>query len=286
MSIDEKRKELMALIQMDYVRSENRKQIVYREDLVERKVLLFGRSKSGKTTLRQMLRDPTKVSGELTLLSTSSSLEYDVIESNKSDLSLVIMDTQSLSGRPDDDQNQLSRIREAAIAQNINSYHFICYCVSFEAGIRHQDISAMKTIIASYGENIKSNLCLIITRCESKSKEQRDRMLNQIECDTAFKDLIRQFQLGLYFSGALNYDNWQNGNEILLDEFKNIYDYREKLFQFFHKNVTPCSLETVSRKPPTLPFTTPTSEILGNNVNQTSRIAPSRLVCLISIMFR
>lgn len=286
MSPDEKRRQIMHAIEMDYDRLENSKQILHGQNVIERRILLLGRSKSGKTTLRQMLRNPTKVSGELTLLSKSSSLEYDVIESNKSDVSLTILDTQSLSGRPYDDENQLSHIREAALTNDINSYHFICYCISFEAGIRHQDISAMKAIIACYGENIKSNSCLIITRCESKSEEQRNRMLNQIERDMAFKDLIQQCQLGLHFSGALNYDNWQNGNEILLDEFKNIYDYREKLFEFFHKSVTPCSLQAVFKNPATPPFTAPTVETFRNDGYPTSRMQPSRSVCLISIMFR
>lgn len=195
--------------------------------LSSRKILLLGRSKSGKTTFRQMMRDPTCVSDELNLLSTSSSIDFEVIEHQQTGLSLKIVDTQSLSGRVDD-EDELTNIQKAATAQGIIHYHFICYCLSFEAGIRQQDINAVRTIITCYGPQIKSNLCLIITRCEMKTEQQLQQMHTQIQRDISFRDLLPHFGLGLYFSGALKYDDWQNGNEALCDQFRNIYQYSEK----------------------------------------------------------
>lgn len=57
--------------------------------------------------------------------------------------------------------------------------------------------------------------------------------------DKNFKEIMPYFQLGVFFSGALNYHDFINGNKSLLDQYLNITDYREKLIQLFTRDIKP-----------------------------------------------
>lgn len=264
---------------------ENVSQETHDGDRPEKNILLIGRIKSGKTTLKQMIRDPTRVSDELTMLSKFSTIECEPISCLKSTLSLTIVDTKGLSGRPED-YHELLNIAEETTKLGITSFDLICYCLSFEAGIRQQDITAVKGIIDYYGEQIKPNLCMIITRCESKNEEQRARIRTEIEQDRWFRSIVKEFGQGVHFSGALNYDDWNNGSDALCDQFLTIYDYRKKLLQLFQTDVSPVRLQTLGK--PTMKPTsvTLTDQSLLNREYGSREQLTNKYVSLISEFVR
>ncbi|CAF1544911.1 unnamed protein product [Adineta ricciae] len=272
-------------IKNNYQSLENRKQILGDRNVVERNILLLGRSKSGKTTLKQMIKDPTLVSHESNLLSDSDTIEIETMELEKSNLSLTIVDANGLCGRPED-YEKLSMIRQVTAKRGIDNFHCICYCLSLEAGIRQQDIAAVKNIINCYGEHIKSILCMVITRCEGKVEEQRTRIKAEIEQDYLFKDVIKLFDQGVHFSGCLKYDDWYQGNEALYNQFSTIYGYREKLLHLFRKNIERVCIEIPSK--PTVSNSTSIVTIDERSTNgsyQHTNVAQNRYIHGISILY-
>jgi hypothetical protein len=255
MAANSQQERIMEWIKKNFEFLENAKLTTDDRDPIEKNILLLGRTKSGKTTLLNMIRDPTHVSNELSLLSKSGTIQCETIKYSKPALLLRIVDTKGLSGSQHDG-NELLNIHEAMTKFRITSFHLVCYCLSFEAGIRQQDITTLKNIIDYYGEEIKPNLCMIITRCESKIEEQRRRMCTEIEQDCFFGDVVKQLGQGIHFSGSLNYDDWHNGSEALCNQFLTIYNYRVKLMQLFSMNIKPFCIQTFS-KPAAKPICVP-----------------------------
>ena len=242
-----RQEQLMDRIEQKFEELQNTEISTVKMDAVQRNILLLGRKNSGKTTFRYTLAKPTRVSDELCLLKDSGTTEVEIIKHEKLPISLTMVDTKGLLDTKED-ENNLVNIYELMSKRDITNFHFICYCISFEAGIRPQDINALKNIIGCYGAQIKPNLCMIIMRCESKTDEQRRRIQTDLEQDHQLKDIIKQFGQGIHFFGALNYDDWYDGNEALFNQFRVVYNYREKLLRHFCKDVKPCCIH-ISPKP-------------------------------------
>ena len=222
-------------------------------DCRERNILLLGRANSGKTTLRRMLRDPTRVSDEMSLLAKSGVRENETINYGKRALQLNIVDTKGPSGR-EASEDDFKNIHQSIVESGITTFHLICYCLSIEAGIRQQDITTLKNIIKFYTEGLKQHLCIIITRCESKTEEQCRRLAGEIQRDSSFHDVVTHCGQGIHFSGSLNYDDWYQGNEALCQQFLTIYNYRKKFIELA------CTNTNHFRMPESLTFGTSTKQ--------------------------
>ncbi|CAF4412151.1 unnamed protein product [Rotaria socialis] len=272
MTARSKEEQLTNRIVQEFKQLENAKITTEKIDVIHRFILLLGRTNSGKTTLRYTLANPTRVSNELCLLSESGTTESEIIKCEKPPISLTIVDTQSLSGNQDD-ENKLVNIYETLSKRGITRFHLICYCISFDAGIRQQDVDALKNIIDCYGEQIMPNLCMIIMRCESKTDGQRHRIRTELQQDHQFKDIVKQFGQGIQFFGALNYDDWHHGNETVFDQFRVVYNYREKLLQLFCGDVKPCGIQISPKPIPQLTYMTPIDKSLAHGVYQQSVVS-------------
>jgi GTP-binding protein EngB required for normal cell division len=250
----ERQQHLLNEITVRFHSKERRKQISIEEESIPRNVLVIGRQKSGKTTFVNMMANPTNVSEESTLLSRSETVVLCKINSNRAPR-VTFVDTAGFVDQQNIDE-QFERIQQQCKKINIDTFHLICYCTSIEDGIHQPDIIFIRAIVAYFGKRIKPNLCMIITRCESKMKKQLERYHKQITEDVSFKDIIYLFERGIHFSGSLKYDDWNHGNDSLIDQFENIYNYRENLFDLIKRNIEPFKLSTLSREstrtPPTL----------------------------------
>ncbi|CAF3416993.1 unnamed protein product, partial [Rotaria socialis] len=117
------------------------------------------------------------------------------------------------------------------------------------------------------------NLCMIIMRCESKTDGQRHRIRTELQQDHQFKDIVKQFGQGIQFFGALNYDDWHHGNETVFDQFRGVYNYREKLLQLFCGDVKPCGIQISPKPIPQLTYMTPIDKSLAHGVYQQSVVS-------------
>ena len=213
-------------------------------------IMLIGRTRTGKSTIKTLLKDPTAQPKDLTLKSETKDATLDSSFLHENNIVLNILDTPGLFERagvdenPRDNESILSTIK-ICVEREVTQFHVICFCASITDGINKEDIEAIKLLRNFLGEEIAENSCLIVTRCESKSEQQRDRIQQELQKDKHFVELKSYFRLGIYFSGALNYDDYNNGSDSLLDQFIVISDYREKLIKLFTGDIKPVPISNI-----------------------------------------
>ncbi|CAF5157207.1 unnamed protein product, partial [Rotaria magnacalcarata] len=99
-----------------------------------------------------------------------------------------------------------------------------------------EDINSLKLLAQYLGQETAKNSCVIITRCESISKKQREKLKKELIEDFDFKQIAPFFKLGIYFSGSINRDDLSRGNEeTVYHQYSTISDYREELIDLFLK---------------------------------------------------
>jgi len=277
-TIKEQQDEIASLISDAYVNHVSYK--VRR--VIPKNIMLIGRTRTGKSTIQNVLVDPRKIGTESTLYAQTRDAEFQsyIVEGSSAKLDqqatdsthandtncqvrnqetstylenlpekaitvLNIIDTPGLfehaaSAEDIQDNTAILKTIETCIRREITKFHLICFCASFESGINDQDIASLKILVEFLGKDVSKNSCLIITRCESKDAEQRDKLVKEITNDIHFKEIASYFQKGIHFSGTLNRDNWNKAQQqTLKDQFQTICDYREDLINLFSSATDP-----------------------------------------------
>jgi hypothetical protein len=90
------------------------------------------------------------------------------------------------------------------------------------------------------GNDLSKNSCLIVTYCESKDEEQREKIRIELKKDVHFEDIQSFFKLGIFFSGSINRDDYNKGYESIVGQYKTSIDYRSALIDLFNdENIEP-----------------------------------------------
>jgi GTPase Era involved in 16S rRNA processing len=209
---------------------------------VNRNVLLVGLSKSGKTTLRRVLADARHRSDGRPFSEPSTSVQLEKIEAytNSTRLSLTIIE---LPGVMIKSKSNLQRINEECIKRGVKHFHLVCFCTTLDAGIDEDARQSFENFINHFGsETLSPNLCIIVTRCESKDDAQRKQLRDELMGDAFFAKLSPCLGRGIHFSGALNYDDWKRAKQTLVDQLETVYDYRKKLLSLINDDILPFKL--------------------------------------------
>ncbi|CAF3509177.1 unnamed protein product [Rotaria socialis] len=136
-----------------------------------------------------------------------------------------------------EDRN-LAEINLECSRLGIQDFHIVCFCISFDTGINTIALQSFQRFVNHFSEQqVKRNLCIIITRCESKDDAQRDRLRQELINDIEFRPISRNLARGIHFSGALNYDDWKRANTALIDQFETIYNYRRSLLDLIVSDI-------------------------------------------------
>ncbi|CAF1256578.1 unnamed protein product [Adineta ricciae] len=201
-------------------------------------ILIIGRTRTGKSTIKALLVDPTSVPSELTLKSGTRDPQFQAFNLKDKDTVINIIDTPGLFERGSkevdirDNDTILNAIKLCATME-ITKFHAICFCVSVTVGINREDIQSIETLIEYFGEETSKNSCLIITHCESKNEEQREKLRKELVEDAAFHKIAPFFKLGILFSGSINRDDYNNGSECVYNQYFAAVDYRTQLIEKF-----------------------------------------------------
>ena len=261
--------QLLHEIRMQLKHEQNLKQCPSNEETLKRRILLLGRPSTGKTSLLEMLEDPTRVPEVPCILPENTTNQCKTIKCKAPPLHIEAVDTAGISGFQNV-KGQLEEIYQYCIEQNIHDFHLICFCTCLEAGIFPQDLKIIQGIQQFFGESISDQLCIIITRCESKTEEQIQRLCRQIGQATFFGSVIDLLGKGVHFSGCLNYDDWYHGYNSLKDQFKNVRGYREKLLALVESANTSVLLSKRNQPLSSPPVRLSTSTVLNKDEDLSS----------------
>lgn len=237
---EEERKKYMDRINQDY-----KDHGQYKVAKAEHKNIMFiGRTRTGKSTIKALLVNPTEVPDDLSLKSGTKEPLFESFHVSDNRMVLNIIDTPGLfehgSVEVDIRDNEtILRTIEICANREITKFHVVCFCVAITAGINEQDIRSLKLLVKFLGDEISRNSCLIVTHCESKNEIQRGNMIKELSEDVYFKEIAPFFQLGVFFSGSLNRDDYNHGNSNLLKQFVTISSYREELIKLFTGDIEP-----------------------------------------------
>jgi len=206
--------------------------------------MLIGRTRTGKSTIKRLLVDPTTVPNDLTLKSDTRDPVFESFHINDNKIILNVIDTPGLFEHSNTevdmrDNETIMRTIEICANRELTKFHVICFCVAITTGINKEDIASLKLLADFLGKEISRNSCLIVTRCESKNDDQRNNMRMELMEDIYFKEIAHFFQLGIFFSGSLNPDDYEQGNESLYAQYFTVSDYRTKLIELFTSNIEP-----------------------------------------------
>jgi hypothetical protein len=216
--------------------------------VVPKTILIIGRKRTGKSTLKNLLVNPTIVPDQMTIESCTRDATFETFGIEENGLSLNIIDTSGLCehGTEEFSERDNAIIRntiEQCMNREITQFHLLCFCISLTTGITNSDIQLLRLLTEQFGNDVTKNLCLIFTHCESKTKDQCDEMLRQLSNDQNYQIAASFFQRGIHFSGALDPDAWESvQKESLFAQFVRISEYRTELIEFFTNDIQPFNM--------------------------------------------
>lgn len=226
-------------------------------------ILLIGRSRAGKSTVRKTLIDPLSISAQLNLYAETkdvdmASLQVDRMSDRLSSAEqhpnnandrfiLNIIDTPGLFELKKGvelarDNNQLLMTIRNGLKRIGTSYHYICFCISVIDGIRKEDIETLDTALLYFGlATFVEHICIIITRCEMKDDAQRGKLKAELEKELPF---VKQLKRGVLFAGCLSHEQYAVVDKTSLAvQLRNVISYRETLLNLFSTPIDPCELK-------------------------------------------
>lgn len=207
-------------------------------------IVIIGRSRTGKSTIKSMLVNPAATPVDISLLSGTREATMESYFIDSENLILNIIDTPGVFEHNSEqalirDNAQIMTTIEKCINLEITKFHLICFAFSMPAGIQSDDIEALELFIKYLGPDLARNSCLVITRAEGKTEEQKKKLREELLNDREFKSVSHYFERGIFFTGSINYDDYLNASSAIVDQYKNVLTYRTDLLNEFSKNYEP-----------------------------------------------
>ncbi|CAF1605094.1 unnamed protein product, partial [Didymodactylos carnosus] len=155
------------------------------KEVEHKNILLIGRTRTGKSTIKSLLVNPTSVPDQLTLKSGTRESHFQAFHLQENDTVLNIIDTPGLFEHSNNevdirDNEVILKTIGLCMTMEITKFHAICFCVSIVAGINREDINSLELLQDYLGVETSKNSCLIVARCESIDEEQREKLKREL----------------------------------------------------------------------------------------------------------
>jgi len=174
-------------------------------------ILLIGKTTTGKSTIVQTLKNPSKVPPPRRLFSRTIDPElfqFNVYDSKGGLWNLNIIDSPGLfEAREKIDNIRNNEIIMDTIIKFLDENIFDINVVGIVHGgisILDIDLKAFDIVIGYLGNELSSNAALIITGCEAKSDEELQILKKEFEEGEKLKTIRDYCKLGIIFTGAID----------------------------------------------------------------------------------
>lgn len=180
-------------------------------------VLMVGRSRSGKSTLMEMLQDPFYISPDMNLFYTTAQPKQTEIKLN--DYTFRVLDTPGLfenvasnsliNKRSNEEIAQLieAKISEVFGGEAYGNVDAVIFANSLRTGVNDQDIESIKFFVPKFGTHSKK--LFVVTRSEDQTDDVIEKLRNQCAQHVQMGPLIQEEFGGkeqILFTGALSKD--------------------------------------------------------------------------------
>jgi len=243
-------------------RDEVRK-IIYRNDeykFIEtetRNVLLVGRTRSGKSTAMEVLKDPCYVPKSDTIFSETVEPAFksfsiqNIVKEQTEEVTLNIIDTPGLFEVKDIESGS-ERTNEAikktiakCLEHEITNIHIIILFVTFEAGINPNDIKAMQIFLDMFGgSNLK--ICLCITHADGHDNDWQITRKEELMKYKATKEMIEKEGMEVIFMGCVGSLHNITTKGQLERLYKRVYLMRRNLLKHIFQAENRVQLDTLN----------------------------------------
>ncbi|CAF1378971.1 unnamed protein product [Rotaria sp. Silwood1] len=255
---------------------------------VPRTVVLIGRTRTGKTTMRNVIENPMHISEPFTLKSHTKEVSIKCIAAYLQHENQVhninIIDTpgfydrvtakaaaaknggkqqtqrQNTTNSPDagtDDDAPLSNEDISAyidkcIYNDITQIHVFAFVFTLGTqGINAQDLQTMQYFKRKYPQ-LSKHFALIITHCEELGEANMKQLVKQFFEDKEVREtqLEGYFNLGVHFMGSIRNESLKEGSRDEVGrQMINVLDMREKFIKFLFAQNQPYNIhEDITQK--------------------------------------
>ena len=208
----------------------------------ERTVLLMGRTRTGKSTIAEVLATPLYEPKPLSIYSDTREtvIKKFFTTDQQSGISyrFTIIDTPGLFDIRRDDHSRLNNQDTSdniryCMKSNVRHAHLIGIVFNLTNCINQQDIKTMNYIQQNFHQ-ITNNAALIITNSEQLEEKDRKRLCEQFfqHPDVQRYKLKEFFKQGVLFMGCLRHESLNTANEkAVYLEYNNVLDMRTRFIE-------------------------------------------------------
>lgn len=223
----------------------------------DRNIVLIGRTRTGKSTISNVIRDPFHLPPLPSLFACTRNITFNRITTTHRGNAyfFTIIDSPGLydSMRNEGERltnNTIKKHLDQCITKDITHIHAFAFVFSSSSGINIEDIQSMMFIQKNYPE-LRNFFVLIITHCEEKNEEERRSFVEEFfQHPDVIKHGLREFfGLGVYFTGSLRPQLQRLPNLLAARaQANNILEMRKKLLDFL---IARRETYNIHYKPPT-----------------------------------
>ena len=223
----------------------------------DRNIVLIGRTRTGKSTISSVIRDPFYLPPLPSLFACTRNITFNRITTTHRGNAyfFTIIDSPGLYDSMRNEGERLTnhtikKHLDQCITKDITHIHAFAFVFSSGSGINIEDIQSMMFIQKNYPE-LRNFFVLIITHCEEKNEEERRSFVEEFfQHPDVIKHGLREFfGLGVYFTGSLRPQLQRLPNLMAARaQSTNILEMRKKLLDFL---IARRDTYNIHYKPPT-----------------------------------
>jgi len=201
----------------------------------KKKVLFLGASRSGKTTLRDVITDLCVQPKELNLFSATRA--PSTVVKTIDGVEMTLIDGPGLFDKISADQKEVERLTNDQIIKMIIEHvgdftqvDCVFFCISASAGISVQQIQAIE-ILGSLLKGKAKKIGLCITRTDRQNSRWQAVVLDQIRQHPKMGPLIDEYSMDIFFSGCVE-PTMAFNQDLLARKYKRLQGLRRKILDW------------------------------------------------------